>query len=77
MLLFYVKFGRTKKYYLNESCRGLVDLSIDINFMNFCYVDNELCLLEVGLPFLKDQKYDLFCGKIWEKSRGIQRMISK
>ena len=51
MSLFHENFGRNWKYALKESFRGFVELAIDIRFMNFGEMVNELCLLEVGSWF--------------------------
>ena len=43
-----MEIERNWNYGLNESCSGLVEISIDIKFMNFGQIYKDLCLLEFG-----------------------------
>ena len=58
-------------YGQNESCSVLVELSIDIKFMNFGQIYKELCLLEFGRTesnVSRTLEIGLHSDKNWTKS---------
>ena len=66
-----MEIERNWNHGLNESCSGLVKLSIDIKFMNLGPMVKELCLLEFDRPenAVSDTlENKLSCDKNWEKS---------
>ena len=71
MLSLWMEIGRNWNHGLNESCIGLVEISIDIKFMNFGQMYKELCFLEVGRTesiVSGTLENSLSCNKNWAKS---------
>ena len=80
MLAFHMDFCIIWKNGQNESCRLLEDLTMNIKFMNFGQMVNEICLLEIGsliISVLETENGKLFCDLNREKSRRNLEKFSK